>query len=423
MKSLFSKVASLMMLMVTMSIVFVSCSSSDTITLLEGVSVTVSYDSAQFTETAYAAQSVTITNATTQAVYTATTDASGKATFVGVIPGVYTMSISHDATDSEKANMINNPGANKVIITGNLSGFQVYAEGATGQLKVQAGVVSSLVISKFYTNGTMDDLDQKYKYDYYYTIYNNSDEAVDLTDMYFGICDSYYTNPFLEDKENHVYLREIVSLGGGTLEAGESKVYCIQAIDHTSAASKSVDLSGADFEIRATPSSVGDQRAPGNSLVPDLPFDFLTYTTGDWLNWIGITKGGLNMVIFKSSDISSLPEVSANPESTSTQWYHKQLSTSAIFDGVSYTKYKVTDGSLDTEYMEKYTRLPGFIDSYTYLSENAGYLGIAFVRKVKETVGERTVLVDTNNSLDDFAKTTDLDPRSFTVIDPVTTTE
>lgn len=424
MKNLFSKVASLMMLLATMSIMFVSCSSDEDITLLEGVSVTISYDSAQFTETAYAGQIVSITNVTTQAVYSGETDASGKATFISVVPGVYTMSISHDATTAEKENMITNPGANNVVITGNLSGFQVYAEGASGDLKLQAGVVSSVVISKFYTNGTRDNLDEKYKYDYYYTIYNNSEAAVDLTDKYFGVVDSYYSNPFGADKEDFVYLREIVSLGGETLAAGESRVYCLQAIDHTATATKSVDLSGADYEIRATPSTNGDKKAPGSSLVPDLAFDFTTYSTGDYLNWIGQYKGGITMIIFESSDVEGLEKVSANPESTGTQWYHKKVSTSNILDGVDFTKYKVADdGSLDTEYMEKYTRLPSFIDTYTYLSENNGYLGIAFVRNVKETIEGRTVLADTNNSLVDFSKTTVLDPQSFTVVEPVITTE
>lgn len=421
MKNLFSKVASLMMLLAAMSVMFVSCSSDDDITLLEGVSVTISYDSAQFTETAYAGQTVSITNVTTQAVYSATTDASGKATFISVVPGVYTMAISHEASAAEKENMITNPGANKVVITGNLSAFQVYAEGASETMKLQAGVVSSLVIAKFYTNGVKDDLDKSYKYDYYYTIYNNSDETVDLTNMYVGICDSFTTNPFADKKEDYLYMQAIFSMGGGTLAAGETKVFCLQAVDHTASASKSVDLSGADFEMRANPSTTADKNAPGNSNVADLAPLYTTYSLIDYLNLAGTNRGGLNFVIFESEGLD-YPEVDARPEITSI-FNHLEIPTSKVLDGVSYTKYRMTDGSLDTEYMEKYTRLPAFIDSYTYLSEYTAYLGIAFVRNVQETIEGRAVLQDTNNSLNDFSKTTVLDPRDFTVVAPVTTTE
>lgn len=414
MKNLFTKVASLMMLVATMSLVLVSCSSDDEITLLEGVTVTIGYDSSQFNETAYAGETVSLVNVSTQGTYTAVTDAAGKATFVGVIPGVYSMTVSHEATAAEKANMKNNPGANAVMITGNLSDFAVYAEGASASITMQSGVISSLVIAKFYTNGVKDDLDKSYRYDYYYTIYNNSAEAVDLSNKYVGIADQYSTNPFADDKENNVYMELIIPMGAGSLAPGASRVFTAQAIDHTANASKSVDLSGADYEVREVPNTILDRSAPESADVPNLAVSWATFSN---LNYLGINKysrGGMNIVIFESDNVDALEERVADPTKTNKQ-YFKKVSTSSVLDGVAYTKYKVTDGVVDTEYMNKYRRLPEFIDTFCYLEENATYLGIAFTRKVKETVEGREVLVDTNQSSEDFATTTVLDPRDFTV--------
>lgn len=404
-----------MMLVATMSLALTSCSSDDDITLLEGVSVTIGYDSSQFIETAYANQTVSIVNVSTQATYTAVTDAAGKATFVGVIPGVYSMSVSHEATAAEKANMKVNPGANDVMITGNLADFSVYAEGASESITLKSGVVSSLVIAKYYTNGVKDDLDKSYRYDYYFTIYNNGAEAVDLSNKHVGICDQFTNNPFADDVENNVYLDAIMALGTGSLAPGESVVFCVQAIDHTANASKSVDLSGADYEVRTVPSTIIDRNAPENAAVENLALSYTAYSALDYLMLSKYSRGGMNLVVFECDDVDALEVRVGDPDKTNKQ-YFKKVSTSSVLDGVSYTKYKFTDGALDTEYMNKYRRLPSFIDTFTYLEENSAYLGIAFVRKVKETVEGREVLVDTNQSYEDFAKTTVLDPRDFTVV-------
>lgn len=405
-------------LFILVSLIFVSCSREDEIKTLDGVSMTFEYDASQFNETTYASQSVTLVNASNSLEYTAVTNASGHASFTSVIPGVYSVTVSHKATGEERANLKVNPAGNEVIVNGNRANLRIYEDGDLGTVTLKSGVISSLVIAKFYTNGTRDDNGKSYRYDYYYTIYNNGSEDVDMTNKYVGIADQYPTNPFAEDKENNVYMETVVSLGGGVLSPGASRVFCVQAVDHTASASKSVDLSGADYEVRTVPSTIIDRNAPENNYVENLSITYTAFSSSDYLLLSKYAKGGMNMVIFESDDVESLALVVADPTKTNKQ-YFKQVPTSSILDGVSFTKYKFTDGALDTEYMDKYSRLPSFIDTYTYLEENSSYLGIAFVRKVKETIDGRDVLVDTNQSFEDFAKTSVLDPRDFTVVTPV----
>lgn len=418
----FFKNTAILMLVATFAFSFASCSSSDEITMLNGVTVSVSYDGSQFENIQYASETLELVNTTTQATISAITDASGKATFLDVLPGVYSLSISHEAKASEKEALINNPAGNEVIVAGNINDFKVYAENASASVSLKAGVVSSLVIAKYYANGTRDVNDKSYKYDFYYTIYNNSDADVDLNNKYVGIADQYYTNPFNADIENSMFMQYVMPMGNGTLSPGESRVFCLQAIDHTVSASTSVDLTGADYEIRATPSTIADKNAPESNTIENLELSYTAFSAINYLNMSAFARGGLNMVIFSSDDVDALPNIAAD-ETKTTKQYFKKVPTSSILDGVCQTKYKVTDGAFDTEYAAKYKRTPNFIDTYTFLIENASYLGIAFTRKVKETVDNRNILEDTNNSAIDFAETTNLVPTEFVIVEPITETE
>lgn len=418
----FIKNTAALMLVIAITFGFSSCSSSDEITMLNGVTVSVNYDSSQFENIQYASVALNLVNTTTQATFSATTDALGKATFANILPGVYSLSISHTASDLEKEALINNPGGNDVIIAGNLNDFKIYAENASATVTLKAGVVSSLVIAKYYTNGVKDNNARSYRYDYYYTIYNNSDSDVSLNNKYVGIADQYFTNPFKDDIENNMYMQYVMPMGDGTLAPGESRVFCLQAVDHTVSASKSVDLTVANYELRATPSTIADKNAPESNTVPNLELAYTTFSNINYLNMSAFSKGGLNMVIFTCDNVGNLLDKAADETKTVKQ-YFKQVPTSSILDGVCQTKYKITDGAFDTEYAAKYTRTPSFIDTYTYLKENSSYLGIAFTRKVKETVDGRDILEDTNNSATDFAETTNLVPTEFVIVDPETISE
>ncbi|MFA6830734.1 MAG: DUF4876 domain-containing protein [Bacteroidaceae bacterium] len=377
----FIKSTALLMLIATISLGFTACTSSDEISLLNGVTVSISYDNSQFETIQYANQTLDLVNTTTQTTISSTTDASGKATFLDVLPGVYSVSISHEATDSEREAMIDNPAGNEVIVAGNVSDFKVYAENASAAVVLKAGVVSSLVIAKFYANGVKDDNDKSYRYDYYFTIYNNSDAEVDLNNKYLGIAEQYSTNPFAADIEDYMYMQYVTPLGDGMLAPGSSRVFCLQAIDHTASASASVNLENADYEIRATPSTTADKYAPESNVVPNLELSYTAFATLNYLSMTAFAKGGLNMVIFSSDDVDGLPNIVAD-ETKTTKQYFKQVPTGIILDGVCQTKYSLTDaGAFDTENAAKYKRTPDFVDTYTYLEENASYLGIAFTRK------------------------------------------
>lgn len=122
--------------------------------------------------------------------YKATTDASGVATFEGVIPDVYDISTSCEITADEYREMTGNTTQNEdYVISGSLLNHTVATEGVI-TLPTNASVKQSLIISKIYYSGTKDGNDKKYLAGRYIEFFNNSDQPVDIAGLYFGLLES-----------------------------------------------------------------------------------------------------------------------------------------------------------------------------------------------------------------------------------------
>ena len=170
------------------------------------------------------------------------------------------------------------------------------------------------------------------------------------------------------------------------------------ARDHRTSASTSVDLSHATFEVKAS-------EGEGNPDVPMLP------KIHESLNipYLNLPNGGLNAVVLfeTSEDVLSWPDV-YKPGYTSGEHF-RRMHKSLVIDGVECLKKSATTSPDVTA-----KRLPDEVDAgYVVINSVSGYTHESVDRKVSRSEGGRVYLVDTNNSLADFAVCSDPTPGKY----------
>lgn len=203
--------------------------------------------------------------------YTATAT-DGTAVFPAVAYGVYDASVAKTLTNEEfkaAAPELATNVASSINLNGFLSLVTVNGkEGQTVELKLVWSVPSSLVISKIYNFGTLNNAKKVYNIDKYVEIFNNSDEVQYADGLYLanaygtavGSISTVYPDVETADV---VYLERVVKLpGNGTdypIEPGKSIVIAQNAKNHIDpeVVTQTVDLSGADFEcyVEGAPAS------------------------------------------------------------------------------------------------------------------------------------------------------------------------
>ena len=172
------------MMFTAFMIVMTACSSDDKGTQALTVQVKVTMPDGFKADAIYAGHEVSLGK------YTAITDATGTATFEGVIPDVYNISTSCEITAEEYKNMTGNEPKNEdYIISGSLLN-QTIATESTITLQTNISVKQSLIISKIYYAGTKDHNEKRYTAGQYIEFFNNSDKTINIAGLYFGMLES-----------------------------------------------------------------------------------------------------------------------------------------------------------------------------------------------------------------------------------------
>ena len=342
--------------------------STDDIEPVRKVEIKISLQEEDFIDTRFANKEVTIRGSKNS--YKAVTDEEGVAVFQDLLPDVYSLAVSYVLPREEYGNMVNPPiEANDVLLNGTLPNLRIY-ENYNGELTLQMGVRQSLIFSKIYYSGTKNANNKNYDVDQYIELYNNSDQTVSTENIHI-------------------------------LEPGKSILIARQAIDHTIDAPLSLDLTIADYEVKAV-------NKPQNSQVEQLPHVYKSLATLDWLNMV--VGGGNQLVLFRyDGDVNDLTKKQKPDAKPSHAWY-VQIATSMVLDGVECLKYNAQEIDLSKK------RMPARIDaSYQTLSTASGRTGESIERKVARVEEDgRVVLQDTNNSLEDFVCTSDIRPLIYT---------
>lgn len=402
------KIANVLLSALVLGLALVSCTEDEDVKLAS-IDVTVSFAEG----ITYSAEGLTVyaVNTVDEAKDSAIADADGMASFANMAPGTYNFSCAV-ALDEEETYTATGYYNQKITLTATLLSQELVADvPATGGLLLNGAPASDLVISEFYYSGADDFYVTMFK-DQYITIYNNSAEVVYADGLYVASIVPQRTG---SDKENdpistldnseYIYADKVSQIpGNGTdypIQPGESVVVAFNANDWTSGGTnvKTVDLSGADFELYAVDWLTENGRTGSaffdidNADVTNMNIIYLNVENYGFMSFLST---GASAAIFKLDAPLSATEsdVIIDPESSeSNPQYYLPIAVSSVIDGI--------DMLYDAESAD-YKKMPSNIDAGFGFCAGGTYTSLKVMRKVAETIGDRVVYQDTNNSTDDF---------------------
>ena len=362
-------------------------------------------------------QEVTIKSISTEK--TAITDENGIATFSDCLPDVYDISSHKELSREEYEEKTGNPSSSTdgYLVTSSLNGqlFSEMQENTPIEVTSNIAVMPAIVISKISSSGSKKPTGGNYMAGKYLELYNQIDQAVDISGLYIGLLEStgnsnrVYTLDELQNDPaingTKVVVKQVFQIPTDQpflLGPGESVLLCNSATDHSDVNELERDLTGADFE------AVGiNDNLEHNPNVPKL---VTIYTTSGGAATMNLVQGGpCGIIIFDTNeDVNSWDKTYGYGKTSGTQTY-LLVPKSVIKDGVDFIKNTKDGPNLTTK------RLYSDIDAgYTNINAISGYTGeVVYRRTSKVTPDGRKVLMDTNNSSNDFKVSTTIYPREY----------
>ena len=249
----------------------------------------------------------------------------------------------------------------------------------------------------------------------YIELFNQSDQTADVAGMYIGLLESSSPQPYtLDNLKNDpningtmVVVKQVYRIPTDKeylVEGGKSIVITNSAVDHTLTAQNQfeADLSGADFEVV----DLNDKLEHNDNVVKMLR-EYYAFSS---LKGMNLMQGGpCGIILFETDeDINTWPTTYGYGKTSGT-WVYLLVPNSTIKDGVDFVKNTSTGPNLSTK------RLYDEIDAgCTHIEAINGYTGEVVYRKTaRKTSDGRKVLMDTNNSSNDFKVSTTIKPREY----------
>ena len=366
-------------------------------------------------------QEVTIKSLTNE--MTAMTDENGIATFVDCMPDVYDISSHKELSREEYEEKTGMPGSSTdgYMVTSSLNEqmFSEMQEGTPIEVATNMAVKPAIVISKIACSGSKKKKELgggTYMAGKYMELYNQIDQAVDISGLYIGLLESTgnanraYTLDELQSDPaingTKVVVKQIFQIPTDKpfmLGAGESVLLCNSATDHSDVDEFERDLTGADFEAVGINDNLEHN--------PDVPKLVTAYTTSGGAATMNLVQGGpCGIIIFNATeeDINSWDKTYGYGKTSGNETYIL-VPKSVIKDGVDYIKNTKDGPNLTTK------RLYTDIDAgCTNINAISGWTGeVVYRRTARVTSDGRKVLMDTNNSSTDFKVSTTIYPREY----------
>ena len=337
----------------------------------------------------------------------AQTDGNGLATFQQIVPDVYDIAASWKMTAQEYSSLTGETVANgKYTVSGSLSS-QMLSEEKTLTLTTTVSRDQSMIIGKVYYAGSKDTNNKNYIAGKYVELYNNSDEPQDVAGLYLALMETESTIAYTPGQvADTVFAKQVFRIPrayeGYSVAPGGTVLLVNSAIDHSVNGELEHNLQDADFEAKDM-----QGRTVNN---PDTPALELVYSTYASLSYLNLIQGGpCSLVIFSTDEnVANWPTAYAYGKTKGNLFM--KIPTSSIIDGVEILQNKAQTGvDVNTK------RLFSYIDAgYTYINATTGYNGETVYRKTESVTADgRKILVDTNNSQNDFAVSTDISPRTY----------
>ena len=353
---------------------------------------------------------------------TAITDENGIATFENCMPDVYDISSYKELTGEEYiAKTGTEDPVESCIVTATLN-EQLFDEvREQSPVEVETSTIikmsgeKSIVISKIYSSGSKYNGNKNYMAGRYIELYNQSSQTANIAGMYIGLLES-------TGNSNRVYTLEELQKDpaiNGTMvvvkqvyriptdkeylvEGGKSIVITNSAVDHSGVNQFEADLSSADFEVE----DYNDQLEHNDNVVK-LSREFYAISS---LKGMNLMQGGpCGIILFETDeDINTWPTTYGYGK-TSGSMVYMLVPNSTIKDGVDFIKNTNTGPNLSTK------RLYDEIDAgCTHIEAIAGYTGeVLYRRTARISPDGRKILMDTNNSSNDFKVSTTIKPREY----------
>ena len=352
---------------------------------------------------------------------TATTDANGLAKVNDLTPNIYNISASWEISGSEYVRLTDGQmpvlsDAHNFTLTGSLAN-QLLTKEETVSVQMLANENPDIIISKIYFATSHDENNKNYEAGRYIELFNQSDEPVDVSGLYIGLTESEgtqaYTLANLHEQHNDsvLLLKQIFRIPADEphlVEPSGTVLIVNSAIDHTkNKAPLEADLTGADFEAKDNSTT---RPLTNNPDVKALELIYSTYATISNMNLVN--NGLCGVVIFRTEqDINSWPLTYKYPNNATkgSQW--RLLPKRFVLDGVECLPNKNETGP-DINAKRIYPEIDA---GFTFINAVSGRSGEVVYRKTSGSTGKngRKMLVDTNNSRNDFKVSTTIKPREY----------
>ena len=345
---------------------------------------------------------------------TATTNAEGIATFTGLIPDVYDISCSWEITNEQYMALTGEQAVtNGCTVSGSLN-EQLMSEAQEQQpilLPTHVAVKRDIVIGKIAAAGSKDANNRNYLAGRYVELYNQADNAVDVSGLYIGLLETTSPQPYTLDNLHEDYADSVVIVKQ-VFQIPADKPYMVapggtvlltnSATDHSDVNEFEYDLTDADFESK---DETG--KTMNNPAVPALITSFSVFAKNATMN---LMQGGpCGIILFRTTeDINDWPHTYGYGKTTGSLYY-LCVPKRVILDGVDYLKNKATGVDVSAK------RLYADIDAgYTNTETISGYTGEVVYRRTASIAADgHKILMDTNNSLNDFKVSTTIKPRQY----------
>ena len=345
---------------------------------------------------------------------TATTNAEGIATFTGLIPDVYDISCSWEITNEQYMALTGEQAVtNGCTVSGSLN-EQLMSEAQEQQpilLPTHVAVKRDIVIGKIAAAGSKDANNRNYLAGRYVELYNQADNAVDVSGLYIGLIETTSPQPYTLDNLHEDYADSVVIVKQ-VFQIPADKPYMVapggtvlltnSATDHSDVNEFEYDLTDANFESK---DETG--KTMNNPAVPALITSFSVFAKNATMN---LMQGGpCGIILFRTTeDINDWPHTYGYGKTTGSLYY-LCVPKRVILDGVDYLKNKATGVDVSAK------RLYADIDAgYTNTETISGYTGEVVYRRTASIAADgHKILMDTNNSLNDFKVSTTIKPRQY----------
>ncbi|MBD1425614.1 DUF4876 domain-containing protein [Sphingobacterium arenae] len=391
---------------------------------------------------------VNVYSASGQMVFQGTTDATGTIKVEQLSPATYTLQATKVYAASDFNAAMGKTEEADVTFTTEQKIVEVsIASEKSFDLQLMTGTTNALVIKQIYYTGSHAQQGASFR-DQFIEIYNNSDHVVYADGLYiaeaygannanaqyayqpnsgqYDWSKSYGMPANLNANVDYVYARTIIQLPGDgeqyPIQPGESIVVASTAVNHQSPytgtdgvtisvqdPSLTVDLSKADFEAYYAPYIETGRPLASDVDNPTVPNVIVHRRSGNATDLIMDQTGRISWLIFNDEGMGAvsswkgydLPYTDGRERTDGT---YIQIPVANIIDAV-----ELQSSSTSTVYPK---RLTAQQDAGWIAANGGARSSDAVIRKTKDVVNGRRVLMDTNNSTEDFLSIK-ANPRGF----------